>query len=341
MQKIKSILKFAVGFLLTLIFFEFYFSLTEVSLTSKQIDQFELRPGSRMLEINEGLYMGEINEYGYLGPAYPHDKADNSIRIALLGDSYVEGFQLFDRHHFRKLIEEKLSGEINKPVEVLNFGRSGFDFFSMYAYYKKYVSGFSPDLIMFFIGANDFSEYYANWVTLDSTKSSPDIAIQSNQPARKNSMTKFLKGRFVLPPLLYKCSVLIDANQTSKVLLGKYDFFNTSKQNEISPAFHNSDIDFLLLDAVLSDLDLNPGYSSKPIVLFVVFEDIPDLVREKLNKTSKHLLDLKSEIKKQELAEYELNYWKATLKVGHWNHKGHKIIANYLTQQLRSIFLNY
>lgn len=339
MKKTLNILKIILGFLLTLVFFEIYLTTTELSLTSNQIDNFTLKPGSRLFEINEGLYIGEINKYGYLGPSYPQQKRGNTIRIALMGDSYVEGFQLFDRYHFRNLIETKLTERLNKNIEVLNFGRSGFDFFSMYAYYKKYASNFSPDIVLFFIGEHDFYENYAEWVTLDSAKNLPEVDIEHKKLIAKGWTHNFLKGRFVLPPLLFKCNVLINSHQTGEILFGKYYTTISKKDNEGSILNDSPEIDIRLLDGVLNDLSFKKKQVSQPLIFFILHDKVPEVVNKKLSDHTPFVLDLGTKLVKYKSAGYKLDYWKATTKTGHWNHQGHQIIADFLTRNLVEHYL--
>jgi hypothetical protein len=99
---------------------------------------------------NEGFSMGNFNKGRYLHTFYPVEKPTNTIRIAALGDSYVEGFQVFERDHFLKLTEQKLNKDLKDSVQILNFGRSGFDFGDMYAYYETMVKDYNPDIVLFF-----------------------------------------------------------------------------------------------------------------------------------------------------------------------------------------------
>ena len=100
--------------------------------------------------------MTEVNTFGYLGPGYPAEKPANTIRIALIGDSYVAGLQLFERHHFRARLERELSAATGERIEVLNFGIGGIDFRGMYAMYEGKVLRYQPDLVLFFVTKRDF-----------------------------------------------------------------------------------------------------------------------------------------------------------------------------------------
>ena len=132
-KALTCILSFCMICILSLILIEFFLRLTEISLPSRVYDDPRLgrshKPNSKIFQASaEGFCIGRVNKFGYLGPAYDTQKRSNTFRIALIGDSYVAGLQLFDRLHFRKLLEDKLSIYMDMDVEVLNFGIGGIDF---------------------------------------------------------------------------------------------------------------------------------------------------------------------------------------------------------------------
>ena len=129
---IKKIFSFFIASIFTLLLFEAYFQTTEISLPSTVQDDSTFgrtfKPNARINLIKESFYMGEVNRSSYLGPEYEINKPKNTIRIALIGDSFVEGIQVADKFHFRNILEQELKTKINNHlIEVLNFGRSGLD----------------------------------------------------------------------------------------------------------------------------------------------------------------------------------------------------------------------
>ena len=107
------------------------------------------RKNLEYLYFNEGFGIGTFNEYRYIGEANSPEKQKNTIRVALLGDSYVESFQVFDRHYFGNIAENILKKKYpDKDFEFLNFGRSGFDIKNIYVYHKTFVEKFSPDFVL-------------------------------------------------------------------------------------------------------------------------------------------------------------------------------------------------
>lgn len=109
------------------------------------------------VHFNEGFGIGRFNKGRYLGAYYPEEKPDGVIRIAALGDSYVEGFQVFERDHFLKTAETQLNQTYPDTFEMLNFGRSGFDFGDMYAYYQRMVKPYDCDVVLFFLSNEDLN----------------------------------------------------------------------------------------------------------------------------------------------------------------------------------------
>jgi hypothetical protein len=114
------------------------------------------KANSEFVSFSEGFFVGKTNEFQYLGKGYPPEREKDTLRIAIMGDSFIAGLQLFEEHHFRNLLEKALTEKLGKKVEVLNFGRGGFDFSSMYANYLNFISKYNPDLTIFFLSSNDF-----------------------------------------------------------------------------------------------------------------------------------------------------------------------------------------
>lgn len=74
------------------------------------------------------------------------------MRIAVLGDSFVEGLQVADSETFTRQMEELF----DEQVEVLNFGVGGFGTTQAYETYLKKVRPFRPDMVILaFLSAND------------------------------------------------------------------------------------------------------------------------------------------------------------------------------------------
>ncbi len=335
MAKSKNILKYFLGFLIVLIFFEIFFSCSELILPSKQLNKFKLKPGARIFDAREGLYLGKINKFGYLGPEYPKQKSEENLRIALVGDSFVEGFQVLEKFHFRSLIEQRLSKKIGKKVEVLNFGRSGFDFLSMYAYYKNFVSQFAPDITLFFVAQDDFVENSNEWVYYDTIRSELVVDTSELYFEDQNLIKEKLKGRFSTPPLASNCLVMIEKKQTADILFGNYNFVTNNKFTA-SNIEKLEDVDTIthLVNHALNDLITSEKQVKRNSIYFVTFKELPELLAYKEQEFPGMILDISNELIHIEKSGKKLNYWKAKNIVGHYNHEGHDIISNLILKKL-------
>ena len=110
---------------------------------------------------------GEINAFyriNNIGWNSPHDytteKKQNIFRIAVIGDSYVEAFQVDYDKSFPYLAEKALEGVSlqGKMPEVYTFGHSGANL-AHYARMLEHVAfTYSPNLVIISIVGNDFEE---------------------------------------------------------------------------------------------------------------------------------------------------------------------------------------
>ena len=153
---IRSVFGFGLAFVLGMAALEVFVRTSGTStpsITKNDADFGQaMKPGMQAVFINEGFKLGRVNRYGYLGHAYPPKKPEGTVRIALMGDSYVAGHHLFDRHHFGTLLEHDLNQVLPYPVQVLNFGFPAVNFEQMYIYFQVFAKRFSPDYVLYFIG---------------------------------------------------------------------------------------------------------------------------------------------------------------------------------------------
>lgn len=103
----------------------------------------------------------KTNSLGFHDYEFSKEKSENSFRIAIIGDSYVESLQVPLEKTFHKLLENQLNKELksNEKFEVYTFGHSGNGTFLNYLYLKNYAFKYKPDLVIdaFLIG-NDFRD---------------------------------------------------------------------------------------------------------------------------------------------------------------------------------------
>jgi len=301
-----------------LFFIEIYFQVSEIATTSTeskdQILGSKLISGKKYLFHNEGFSIGSINNLGYYGKLYHKNKSKDSVKIALVGDSYVESIQVFERHHFGYKLE-KLLNNSGLNSQVLNFGRSGFNLIDSYCYYENFIKDFNTELNIILISPGDL-------VPRGEVKNRPDVYMSNGElkidytPNTKvASKFDFLRGKSILLAYLNRTIKKITSRKkiTSKEI--KNIVFELSDvQKQIILNFNNNNFIFVIHNETLSKeydylLDEFIDFSKKNNI--EVFD----------------LKDLFSYLKKRNI---NFNYWPLKKIKGHFNHNGHNEIANYL-----------
>jgi lysophospholipase L1-like esterase len=74
-------------------------------------------------------------------------KARGELRIAVLGDSFMEGYSVGDDDHFSRRLEINLV-ENGTATEVLNFGVGGYSPLQSYLAFKTEASQYRPDIVL-------------------------------------------------------------------------------------------------------------------------------------------------------------------------------------------------
>ena len=135
---------------------------------------YALRPGAEGWWKREGLTYVKINSDGFHDREHTIAKPPDTFRIAVLGDSFVEAFQVPAEKAFWSVLERKLqecppAGK--SKVEVLSFGVSGFSTARELIQLQKRVWQYSPDVIILLVTTgNDVRD---NSRTLNAFPSQP------------------------------------------------------------------------------------------------------------------------------------------------------------------------
>lgn len=95
------------------------------------------------------MHKAEINGLGLRGHE-PRSEADGDkgLRIVCLGDSFTFGWGVEDDETFPVLVEEKLAGQVDVPVDVINCGLPGYNTYQELQLYRKLMSPLKPDYVV-------------------------------------------------------------------------------------------------------------------------------------------------------------------------------------------------
>lgn len=89
-----------------------------------------------------------INSYGMRDREHAVAKEPGTIRILVLGDSFMEANQVAFKDSFSSLLEARLKSEASGQVEVINAGVSGWGTDDELTYLTRYGFRFRPDLVL-------------------------------------------------------------------------------------------------------------------------------------------------------------------------------------------------
>jgi hypothetical protein len=122
----------------------------------------KLRPGIKGYFLKEGGGYVSINSDGLRDREHPLNPPPNTLRIAVLGDSFAEAMQVNREEAFWAIMEKDLQGCGNlrgRRIEVINFGQSGFGTTQELLALRHRVWKYSPEIVLlaFFTG-NDVAD---------------------------------------------------------------------------------------------------------------------------------------------------------------------------------------
>ena len=101
----------------------------------------------------------EINADGMRGPDVSPTAAPGTYRVALLGDSFIEAFEVPYARTVGELVEKRLAALRGTPVEVLNFGNGGYGTAQELLTLRHVVWKYDPDLVVLAVTTgNDISD---------------------------------------------------------------------------------------------------------------------------------------------------------------------------------------
>jgi len=166
-----------------------------------------LRAGCRGVQSREGFSHVSVNRHGFRGPDRSVAKPEDALRIAVMGDSFVEALHVEYEESLAGRLESVLGKEIpQRRVEVLNFGVSGYGTGQELMQYRSSVARFSPDVVLLALyTGNDLVENHPG-LARDRRRSFllPGPAGEIHVPAPGGSMRRskiFLEDRFRIAQL--------------------------------------------------------------------------------------------------------------------------------------------
>lgn len=320
------IAKFGLSLLLGFIVIESYIQLAEVDSTSLSKNDSllgsSIKPNKKLIAFNEGFYLGGSNKYGYWGPGYDIIKPDDCYRIALIGDSYVEGHQVFERNHFRTHLEQGLSKKFDKKVEVLNFGISGFNLNDGFCMYYDLVKKFNPDLTLIFVSNEDFSNTNSSdrrpICVIEGDSLYIDYSFRDLPEFLHREKSSWYRGKSVVLGYVFGALTLIKEKRLLNKLFPKWVEIKESNYESFSK------------NVVVAERErkIVKHFLKSKQVIFVGSQKLDDKIVELFKESPQKLISIPN------VDDKMYHYWKVTDIEGHWNLEGHKLIGNSLVEEI-------
>ncbi len=85
-------------------------------------------------------------------------------RVAVFGDSMVEGLQEPQEQGFVKLLEKQLQGEVPGKLQIMNCGVFGYSTVQACLYADEIMDKYKPDLVIYGYDTRDMAESIETWV---------------------------------------------------------------------------------------------------------------------------------------------------------------------------------
>ncbi|MEG4488113.1 SGNH/GDSL hydrolase family protein [Microcoleus sp. D2_18a_B4] len=160
----------------------------------------KLKPGVSGEWNEEGASFVQVNSEGLRDREHTKAKPPNTLRVAVLGDSFTEAIQVPIEQTFWSKLERKLGNceavKGRKNVEVMNFGVQGYGTAQALIMLRKKVWDYNPDIVIlaFFIGNDVINnspqlEYdlYRPFFAYDASgKLVPDMSFRNRAPIDRN-----------------------------------------------------------------------------------------------------------------------------------------------------------
>jgi lysophospholipase L1-like esterase len=280
---------------------------------------------------------------------YPIDYTPVNDRnlIAVIGDSYIEAFQVDADEKYPFLLRNRLDPD----YEVYAFGKSGASL-SHYLHVSRYVNRhFDPDILIFNMVHNDFEEsiheLYPNRFCFMQVSADEDGSFIETVPrpnfaypqytawkriVYKSALFRYLDFNLKLRQIRRNIAGIDDRNfeaniAADKVIKNKNRIFEATDYLVRTIREENSDRRIIFVfDAPKGEIYTNTLNNSRVLWL-------NDMMKEICYTHDIEFLDLTPLM----LEDYRVNGRKFTFELdGHWNEYGHEFVADVLYDYLRN-----
>lgn len=302
------------------------------------------QPNIPYMKSREGFYIGSTNYDGRFRENYPKRKTDtNTLRIILVGDSFVEGIDVLSRNHFASYIERLVSEALHCKVEVLDFGRGNCTLQASSYYYLNYIKKeYDADFVLYFTEARDIettTDFPSTSFYMDDTSSVLKVSDAWSQ-STDYKLTRKLESLHMLDALngsgmfrlAYRARSGLDMYGFYPKVFGK---FYGERPTQTYDRYEVAGTMSRTCEKIFDTL----SHQTEPPVYFVVrnFPLESKYLEHYMDSLKVHYISLKDtlDFKVIKGTNDDAYYFKTTgLYGGHWNHLGHKAVGYFLSNKI-------
>ncbi|HOX26100.1 MAG TPA: hypothetical protein PLL30_08945 [Candidatus Krumholzibacteria bacterium] len=293
-------------------------------------------PDREFSRFNESFFLGGTNRWGYLGEGRPPRNESGELRILLVGDSFVLGHTVFERHHFKRVMERDLTAALGRPVAVLNFARADFNLWNMHRYYRDFASRWDHDLALLFLGEPDLvpgrqvgsSLYPFSYAAGDTVAA--DYSFRASGLYRQAKILEPVVSRLAVPRLAFNLYKVGLRGELPRVLFGKFAPARRAATEEEGAALVREQSPPLPVNSRVLLRDL----AADPRVLLVYKEPIAEAYRAAIDSLGADPADLELVFAAMRARGVDPRWWPVTHRHGHWNHAAHVEIGHALASEI-------
>jgi hypothetical protein len=158
---------------------------------------YTLEPGAEGWHRKEGRSYVRVNSDGLRDREYSKAKPPNTLRVAVLGDSYAEALQVAEEDGFTSVVERRLGAcpaAAGRAVEVINFGVSGYSTAQELLTLRRKVWAYEPDVVLLMVTTNN--DVTDNVRAFKEADDIPYMVLSGDRLALDNSFRESGKFRF-------------------------------------------------------------------------------------------------------------------------------------------------
>ena len=141
-----------------------------------------LNPGASGWQREEGAGLVSVNRAGFRGPQWTIAKPSDTLRVAVIGDSFTEAPQVAYEQTFCAVAERALGGCKGlggRKIQVMNFGTDAYGTAQELITLRRHAWRYSPDLVVLaFFSGNDLRN---NSTVLESDKCRPFYVFEDGE----------------------------------------------------------------------------------------------------------------------------------------------------------------